>query len=136
MAKPLEGIKVLDFTRVLAGPLATRILSDLGADVIKVEPPEGDMTRNIGKKIAGISGYYTQQNVGKRAICVDLLKTEGQELIKRLVAEADVVTENYRPGVMEEMGIDWDTLHAINPRLVMMSISGFGQVGPERERAS
>ncbi len=136
MAKPLEGIKVLDFTRVLAGPFATRILSDLGADVIKVEPPEGDMTRNIGKKIAGISGYYTQQNVGKRAICVDLLKVEGQELIKRLVAEADVVTENYRPGVMEEMGIDWDTLHAINPRLVMMSISGFGQVGPERERAS
>jgi len=136
MAKPLEGIKVLDFTRVLAGPFATRILSDLGADVIKVEPPEGDMTRNIGKKIAGISGYYTQQNVGKRAICVDLLKPEGQELIKRLVAEADVVTENYRPGVMEEMGIDWDTLHAINPRLVMMSISGFGQEGPERLRAS
>ena len=136
MNKPLDGIKVVDFTRVLAGPFATRILSDLGADVIKVEPPDGDMTRNIGKKIAGISGYYTQQNVGKRSICVDLLQPDGQDLIKRLVAEADIVTENYRPGVMAEMGIDWDTLRAVNPRLVMLSISGFGQEGPERDRAS
>ena len=85
---PLEGVKVLDFTRVLAGPFATRILADLGADVIKVEPPEGDMTRKLGRKVGGISGYYTQQNVGKRSICVDLTKPAGQALVKRLVVHA------------------------------------------------
>ena len=136
MAYPLEGIKVLDFTRVLAGPFATRILSDLGADVLKVEPPEGDMTRNIGRKTAGISGLYTQQNVGKRSICLDLAKPEAQAVALRLAAEADVVTENYRPGVMASFGLGWDDLRAVNPKLVMMSISGFGQEGPERERAS
>lgn len=136
MAAPLEGIKVLDFTRVLAGPFATRILSDLGADVVKVEPPEGDMTRNIGYKIAGISSYFTQQNVGKRDICVDLAKPGSAELLKQLVAQADVVTENFRPGVMASFGLGWDDLRAVNPKLVMMSISGFGQEGPERERAS
>ncbi len=136
MAYPLEGIKVLDFTRVLAGPFATRILSDLGADVLKVEPPEGDMTRTIGRKTAGISGLYTQQNVGKRSICLDLAKPEAQAVARRLAAEADVVTENYRPGVMASFGLGWDDLRAVNPKLVMMSISGFGQEGPERERAS
>ncbi len=133
---PLAGVKVLDFTRVLAGPFATRILSDLGADVLKIEPPEGDMTRGIGRKVAGISGYYTQQNVGKRSICVDLSKPEAQALVRRLVAEADVVTENFRPGIMASFGLGWDDLKAINPKLVMLSISGFGQVGPERDRAS
>jgi len=136
MAYPLEGIKVLDFTRVLAGPFATRILSDLGADVLKVEPPDGDMTRTIGRKVAGISGLYTQQNVGKRSVCIDLAKPEGQALARRLAAEADVVTENYRPGVMASFGLSWDDLRAVNPKLVMMSISGFGQEGPERDRAS
>ncbi|MCC6437348.1 MAG: CoA transferase [Acidimicrobiales bacterium] len=136
MSFPLEGVKVLDFTRVLAGPFVTRILSDLGADVIKVEPPEGDMTRNIGRKIAGISGYFSQQNVGKRAICVDLTKPEAQELVKKLVAEADVVTENFRPGVMASFNLGWEDLKAINPKLVMLSISGFGQDGPEKDRAS
>jgi crotonobetainyl-CoA:carnitine CoA-transferase CaiB-like acyl-CoA transferase len=136
MSFPLEGVRVLDFTRVLAGPFATRILSDLGADVIKVEPPEGDMTRNLGRKVGGISGYYTQQNVGKRSICVDLTKPEGQALVKRLVVHADVVTENFRPGIMDSFNLGWEDLKAINPRLVMMSISGFGQEGPERDRAS
>jgi crotonobetainyl-CoA:carnitine CoA-transferase CaiB-like acyl-CoA transferase len=136
MSFPLEGVKVLDFTRVLAGPFATRILADLGADVLKVEPPEGDMTRNLGRKIGGISGYFTQQNVGKRSICVDLNKPEGQELIKKLVAHADVVTENFRPGIMASFNLGWEDLKAINSKLVMMSISGFGQEGPERERAS
>ena len=136
MAYPLEGIKVLDFTRVLAGPFATRILSDLGADVLKVEPPEGDMTRNVGRKVAGISGYYTQQNVGKRSICLDLTKPEAQELARKLAAEADVVTENFRPGIMASFNLGWDDLRAVNPKLVMLSISGFGQEGPERDRAS
>ncbi len=136
MSFPLAGVKVLDFTRVLAGPFATRILSDLGADVLKVEPPEGDMTRGIGRKVAGLSGYFTQQNVGKRAVCVDLTKPGATELLHRLVAQADVVTENFRPGVMASFGLGWDDLRAINPRLVMLSISGFGQEGPERDRAS
>jgi crotonobetainyl-CoA:carnitine CoA-transferase CaiB-like acyl-CoA transferase len=136
MSFPLQGVKVLDFTRVLAGPFATRILADLGADVVKVEPPEGDMTRNLGRKIAGISGYFTQQNVGKRSICVDLTKPAGQDVIKALVAHADVVTENFRPGIMASFNLAWDDLRAINAQLVMLSISGFGQDGPERERAS
>ena len=136
MAFPLEGVKVLDFTRVLAGPFATRIMADLGADVLKVEPPEGDMTRTIGRRIGGISGYFTQQNVGKRSICVDLARPDGQALIRRLAAETDVVTENFRPGVMAGFNVGWEDLKAVNPKLVMLSISGFGQEGPERERAS
>ncbi len=136
MAFPLEGVKVLDFTRVLAGPFVTRILSDLGADVLKVEPPEGDMTRLIGRKIGGLSGYFTQQNVGKRSICIDLAKPDGQELARKLVAKADVVTENFRPGIMASFGLGWEDLRKVNPKLVMMSISGFGQDGPEKDRAS
>lgn len=136
MTFPLEGIKVLDFTRVLAGPFATRILADLGADVLKVEPPEGDMTRAIGRRIGGLSGYFTQQNVGKRSICVDLTQPEGQALVRRLAAEADIVAENFRPGVMASFNVGWEDLKAVNPKLVMLSISGFGQEGPERERAS
>lgn len=132
----LDGVKVLDFSRVLAGPFASRILSDLGADVVKIEPPEGDMTRTMGRKIAGISGYFTQQNVGKRDVCVDLAKPGAKELMKRMAAEADVVMENYRPGVMASFGLGWDELSAVNPKLVMLSISGFGQEGPERDRAS
>jgi CoA:oxalate CoA-transferase len=132
----LGGVKVLDFTRVLAGPFASRILADLGADVVKVEPPEGDMTRIIGRKINGLSGYYTQQNVGKRSICVDLTKPGATELLLRMAAEADVVMENFRPGVMSSFGLGWEELSAVNPKLIMLSISGFGQSGPERDRAS
>lgn len=136
MAFPLAGTKVLDFTRVLAGPFATRIMADLGADVLKVEPPEGDVTRTFGRQIGGISGYFNQQNVGKRSVCLDLSKPEAQALVKRLAAEADVVTENFRPGVMAGFNVGWEDLKAVNPKLVMLSISGFGQEGPERERAS
>jgi CoA:oxalate CoA-transferase len=136
MAYPLEGVRVLDFTRVLAGPFASRILADLGADVVKVEPPDGDMTRGMGRKINGISGYFTQQNVGKRDICVDLSKDGATELLLRLAAESHVVIENFRPGVMSGFGLGWEELSAVNPRLVMVSISGFGQSGPERDRAS
>ena len=136
MAYLLGGVKVLDFSRVLAGPFASRILADLGADVVKVEPPEGDMTRGMGRKINGISGYYTQQNVGKRSICVDLTKPGATALLLRMAAEADLVVENFRPGVMSGFGLGWEELAAVNPRLIMLSISGFGQSGPERERAS
>jgi crotonobetainyl-CoA:carnitine CoA-transferase CaiB-like acyl-CoA transferase len=136
MAYPLADVKVLDFSRVLAGPFAARILADLGADVLKVEPPEGDITRLMGRKINGLAGYFTQQNVGKRAICVDLTKPGASDLMLRLAAEADVVIENFRPGIMSSFGLGWEELSAVNPRLVMLSISGFGQTGPERERAS
>ncbi|MGY9073998.1 MAG: CaiB/BaiF CoA transferase family protein [Acidimicrobiales bacterium] len=134
--QPLEGVKVLDFSRVLAGPFAGRILSDLGAEVVKVEPPEGDTTRNWGRVRAGLSGYYTQQNVGKRNVCIDLRAEGGPDLIRRLVASADIVIENFRPGVMAKYGLGWDDLRQVNPKLVMLSISGFGQDGPESQRAA
>jgi CoA:oxalate CoA-transferase len=134
MASPLDGVKVLDLCRVLAGPHAGRMLADLGADVVKVEPPEGDVSRQFGRKPE--SAYYRQQNAGKRSITVDLARPEGRELVKRLAAVADVVTENFRPGVMAKFGLGWADLSAINPQLVMLSISGFGQEGPERDRAS
>lgn len=134
--KPLAGIKVLDLSRVFAGPVCGRILSDLGAEVVKVEPPEGDVTRLWGRKAAGLSTYYVQQNVGKQNICVDLRQAGGPELIKQLVEHADIVVENFRPGVMAKYGIDYESLKAIKPDLVMASISGFGQVGPESERAA
>jgi len=131
---PLSDLRVLDLSRVLAGPFVGRMLADLGADVVKVEPPEGDVTRIWGKRIAGLSGYFTQQNVGKRDICVDLRVAGGPELIVELAARADVVVENFRPGVMKQYGLDWETLSARNPRLCMLSISGFGQTGPESRR--
>ncbi len=136
MNYPLNGLKVLDFSRVLAGPYATRLLSDLGADVLKVEPPEGDVTRTFGHKVGEQSGFYVQQNVGKRNICIDLRADGARELILKLAEKADVVLENFRPGVMEKYGIGWKDLNAINPKLVMVSISGFGQEGPERTRAA
>jgi CoA:oxalate CoA-transferase len=134
VATPLAGVRVLDLCRVLAGPFAGRMLADLGADVVKVEPPEGDVTRLFGKKPE--SAYFRQQNAGKRSITVDLRTASGRELVTRLAAVADVVTENFRPGVLGKFGLDWPALSALNPRLVMLSISGFGQEGPERDRAS
>ena len=134
--RPLEGIKVLDLSRVLAGPFAGRILNDLGAEVVKVEPPEGDVTRNWGKVRAGLAGYYTQQNAGKHNVCIDLHAEGGAELIRRLAAEADVLIENFRPGVMKKFGLAYEDLRPINEKLVMLSISGFGQDGPESGRAA
>lgn len=134
--RPLSGVKVLDFSRVVAGPYATRLMSDLGADVLKIEPPEGDLTRLLGPKTRGASGHYIQQNIGKRNICVDLKANGSRDLIFKLAAKADVVVENFRPGVMEKFGIGWEDLKTVNPKLVMLSISGFGQTGPERTRAA
>ena len=136
MDYPLAGVKVLDFSRVLAGPFVSRMLADLGCDVVKVEPPEGDMTRHIGRQINDLSGYFTQQNVGKRSICVDLSQPGASDLMLALAAKADVVLENFRPGIMSSFGLGWEELSAANPALVMVSISGFGQTGPERDRAS
>ena len=131
---PLEGLKVLDFSRVLAGPFAGRMLCDLGADVVKVEPPDGDVTRMWGAVIAEIPGYYHQQNAGKRNICIDLRADGSQKLVHQLVKEADILIENYRPDVMPRLGLGYETLSAVNPRLIMLSVSGFGQGGPESHR--
>ncbi len=127
---------MLDMSRVLAGPFAGRILSDLGAEVVKLEPPEGDVTRNWGQVRAGLAGFYTQQNVGKSNVCVDLRAEGGPELVKRLVAHAHVLIENFRPGVMDRYGLSYEELAKANPALVMVSISGFGQEGPESQRAA
>ena len=131
---PLEGLKVLDFSRVLAGPFAGRMLSDLGAEVVKVEPPEGDSSRLWGRMTAGISGYFNMVNAGKRSIAIDLRAPGAQELVLALVKQADVLVENFRPDVMARLGIGYETLAATNPELIMLSISGFGRDGPESQR--
>jgi crotonobetainyl-CoA:carnitine CoA-transferase CaiB-like acyl-CoA transferase len=131
---PLAGLKVLDLSRVLAGPFAGRMLSDLGADVVKVEPPDGDVTRLWGRVVAGLPGYFHQQNAGKRNICIDLKAPGAAELVIELARRADVLIENFRPDVMPRLGLGYETLSAANPRLVMLSISGFGRDGPESRR--
>ena len=132
--RPLEGIRVLDFTRVLSGPHCTRMLSDLGADVIKVEPPEGDLTRFAFPRVGSMSTYFAQQNIGKKNISMDLKKPEAVEIIKKLVAECDVLVENYRGGVMEKLGLGYSVLAEINPRLIYAAISGYGNTGPWSHR--
>lgn len=132
--RPLEGVRVLDFTRVLSGPHATRMLCDLGADVIKVEQPTGDLTRFSSPRINSNSTYFIQQNVGKRNISLDLTKPEAVELIKQLVEKCDVVIENFRPGVMQRLGLDQKTLRAKNARLIYASITGYGNTGPWVDR--
>ena len=129
-ARPLDGIRVLDFTRVLSGPHCTRMLCDLGAEVIKVEPPDGDLTRFAYPRVGSVSTYFTQQNVGKLNISLDLKRPEATAIIRALVKECDVLVENYRAGVMDKLGLGWDDLHAVNPRLVYASISGYGGTGP------
>ena len=136
MSYPLTGLKVLDLSRVLAGPFAGRMLSDLGADVVKLEPPEGDVSRYWGVKRGGISGYYHQQNAGKRNIALDLQHPKGLLVAKSLLAQADVLIENFRPDVMPRLGLDYDTLAEINPRLIMLSISGFGANNADSRRAA
>ena len=130
MAQPLDGIRVLDFTRVLAGPHATRMLSDLGADVIKVEPPAGDLTRFTTPKVHGLATYFVQQNAGKRNISIDLATSAGAAVAAELGEHCDVVVENYRPGVMDRLGLGHATLRARQPRLVYASITGYGSSGP------
>ena len=136
MTFPLAGLKVLDMSRVLAGPFAGRMLCDMGADVVKLEPPEGDVTRLWGKEIGGISGYFNQQNAGKRAISIDLTNERGVALAKQLISQADVLIENFRPDVMPRLGLPYATLAELNPRLIMLSISGFGAGNADSRRAA
>jgi crotonobetainyl-CoA:carnitine CoA-transferase CaiB-like acyl-CoA transferase len=125
----LAGVRVLDFTAMMSGPYATRLMADMGAEVIKVEPPEGDHIRSRPPTREGRSTYFAQLNCGKKSLALDLKKPAAVVLIKKLVAGCDVVAENYRPGVMKRLGLDYETLAAINPKLVYCSISGFGQTG-------
>jgi crotonobetainyl-CoA:carnitine CoA-transferase CaiB-like acyl-CoA transferase len=134
---PLQGIRVLDLTRVLAGPAASLALADLGAEIIKIEPPgTGDETRSFPPFRGGESHYYLSINRGKKSMVVDLKTDAGVALIKDLAAKCDVLIENYRPGVMARLGLDYEVLADINPRLIYCSISGFGMTGPLRDRPS
>ena len=137
MPGPLEGIKVLDLTRVLAGPYATMILSDLGADVIKIEQPEiGDESRNFGPFKNGFSLYFMSVNRGKRSITLDLKTDRGKDIFKQLVKQSDILVENFRPGTMKKLGLDYETLAAEHPALIYAACSGFGQTGPFAEKGA
>lgn len=134
-ARPLTGLTVLDFTRVYSGPYATLLLSDLGAEVIKVEHPAGgDDSRSFGPLVGGTSGYFETLNRGKRSLAVDYRAPEGQALLRQLAAQVDVLVENFRPGQMARYGLDAETLRPACPRLVYVSINGFGSTGPAAGR--
>ena len=140
MTAPLAGIKVIELARILAGPWAGQTLADLGADVIKVEAPEGDDTRRWGPPFIERDGdtsaaYFYATNRGKRSITCDFRTAEGQEVVRKLVADADVVIENFKVGGLAKYGLDYESLRAVNPRLVYCSITGFGQTGPYAHRA-
>jgi crotonobetainyl-CoA:carnitine CoA-transferase CaiB-like acyl-CoA transferase len=127
----LDGVRVLDFTQVLAGPTVTRLMAEMGAEVIKVElAPHGDIGRAVVHHRNGRSGFYIQQNRGKKSVCVDRTDPRAIALLKKVVAQCDVLVENYTPGVIGRLGFGWDVVSKINPRLIMASISAFGQTGP------
>ncbi|MEZ5375806.1 MAG: CaiB/BaiF CoA-transferase family protein [Acidimicrobiales bacterium] len=127
----LAGVTVVDLSQYLAGPTCTRMLVELGADVIKIEvPPYGDPGRSFAPRKNQRAGFHVQQNRGKRSVCVDLGTVEGVEVVRRLIAKADIVVENFSPGVMARKGLSYDELSADHPGLIMVSISGFGQTGP------
>ena len=128
----LEGLRVLDVTQVMAGPFCAMLLADLGADVVKVEPPGGDSTRQMPGASGTDSPSFNAVNRGKRSIVVNLKTAEGREVFARLARSTDILIENYRPGVMASLGLDCATLSAANPRLIYASISGYGQTGPDR----
>lgn len=127
---PLAGIRVLDLTRALAGPFCTMILGDLGADVIKVEPTGGDMIRNWGPFDRGTSAYYLSGNRNKRGIAVNFRDPRALDMLRSLAVQCDVVAENFRPGAVEAMGLGYETLAELNPRLIYASVTGFGRTGP------
>ena len=131
--KPLSGLKIVDFSAVFAGPICTRLMSDCGADVIKIEPPVGG---DVIRGPLGRSRLFAHFNAGKRCVALDLAQSQGQELARELIAGADVMVENYRPGIMAKFGLDYDALRDEFPELVYCSISGFGQSGPQVHRAA
>lgn len=134
MSGPLAGIRVVDLSAMLSGPWAADIMGDQGADVIKVEPPGGEHTRSIRSEAQVMGGMFVNINRSKRSVTLNLKTDEGIATLKKLVAEADVVLQNFRPGVVERLGISYEDLSAINPGLVYLSISGFGETGPYADR--
>ena len=131
----LEGIKVVDLSRYISGPNACSLLGNLGADVIKVESPDGEPVREYEPALNGESFYYMVFNRNKRGVTLNTRTDKGKELLRALLADADVLVENYRPGTLEKMGLSWDELHKLNPKLILASISGFGQSGPMAGKA-
>ena len=133
--QPLSGLRVLELGQLIAGPFATRILADFGADVIKVEPPEtGDPLRNWRLLHEGTSVWWAAHARNKRSLSLDLRQKEGQEVVRKLATDADILIENFRPGAMEKWGLGFKELHALNPKLIMVRVSGYGQTGPYRDR--
>ncbi len=135
MTRPLEGLKVVELGQLIAGPFAGKCFAEFGAEVIKVEPPEGDPLRKWRKLHQGTSLWWYVQNRNKKSVTVDLRISEGQEVVRRILHDADVVIENFRPGTLEKWGLGYDRLAAENPGLVMLRLSGFGQTGPYRDQA-
>ncbi|MDW7672373.1 MAG: CoA transferase [Bacillota bacterium] len=134
---PLSGVRVLDLTRVLAGPYATMMLADLGAEVIKIERPDtGDDSRQYGPFVNSESAYFMSINRNKHSITLDLKKEEGKQLLSRLIEKVDILVENFRPGTMRSLGFDYENVKRINPRIVYAAISGFGHTGPYSRRAA
>ena len=137
MAGPLDGIKVLDFTWALAGPFGSMVLTDLGAEVWKVETPfQNEKRRGNGPYVHGVSTYFFSVNRGKKSIMLDLKAPEAKEIVHRLVKHVDVLTENFSPGTMERLGFGYEALREVNPGLIYASTSGFGQTGPYRNRGA
>ena len=131
----LEGVRVLDFTQYVAGPTVTRMMAELGAEIIKVEQsPGGDPSRSIPVFKQRRSAYYVQHNRGKKSLCVDFSKAETIDMLHELVKTVDIVVENYGPGVMAKRKLDYETLNAIHPKLIFLSISAFGRTGPLSDR--
>jgi len=136
LADALSGIRVLDLSRLLPGPFLTMVLADMGADVVKVEDPRiGDYLRAIPPAKGGMSGRFLAVNRGKRSLALDLKSAAGRDAFVKMAAKADVVVESFRPGVMAKLGVGYDVLAAANPKIVVCSISGYGQTGPYALRA-
>src|SRR6516162_11521236 len=124
----LDGYRVLDFTQFVAGPTVTRLMAEMGAEIIKIEiAPNGDLCRNFPLVVDKRSAYFVQQNRGKQSLCLDVKSATGREIIRSLVPRVDVIVENYAPGVIGRMGFDYETVQRLNPKLVMCSVSTFGQ---------
>jgi formyl-CoA transferase len=135
MTKPLEGIRVLEMGQLIAGPFAAKMLAEFGAEVIKIEPPvTGDPLRKWRLLHEGTSVWWAAQSRNKQSLTLDLRSPEGQDVARRLIAQSDVLVENFRPGTLEEWGLGWEALHELNPKLIMLRVSGYGQSGPYRDR--
>ncbi len=132
---PLHGVKVVDLSVMISGPLAAMMLADQGAEVVKVESPGlGDIMRFLGTSKGGVTGIFANNNRGKRSLVVDLKSADGTDVLRRLIACADVLIQNFRPGAMERLGLGWEEMHVLNPKLIYVSISGFGPDGPYSHR--